>query len=98
MKQTGIIIDTPLSSTAAGGHPLICSYQASRRCYDEFHIADAGRPAELRTVRVDKVEILKRHVEDGIRQDLAALSSKPGPDRRRVCSVLCWETVVEFHT
>ena len=44
--------------------------QAIRRCYDDFYIADCGRPAELRTIRVEKAAVLKRHVEDGIRREL----------------------------
>ncbi len=43
--------------------------QAIRRCYDDFYIADCGRPAELRTIRVEKAAVLKRHVEDGVRRD-----------------------------
>eukprot|EP00903_Cladosiphon_okamuranus_P007797 g7546.t1 len=47
--------------------------QAIRRCYDSFHIADCGRPPELRTVRVEKAAVLKRHVEDGIRAVFSTL-------------------------
>ncbi|CAM9252372.1 unnamed protein product [Ectocarpus sp. 12 AP-2014] len=41
--------------------------QTIRKSYDDFHIADCGRPVELRTIRVEKAAVLKRHVEDGIR-------------------------------
>ncbi|CAM9243711.1 unnamed protein product [Ectocarpus sp. 4 AP-2014] len=42
--------------------------QAIRKSYDDFHIADCGRPVELRTIRVEKAAVLKRRVEDGIRR------------------------------
>ena len=71
MKSTCFSHDIRL---AADGHRLY--KQACRRCYDDFNIADAGRPAELRTIRVDKIGILRRRVEDGIRQGLAAACSK----------------------
>lgn len=48
--------------------PCLLDSQAIRRCYDDFHIADCGRPADLRTIRVEKSAVLKRHVEDGVRQ------------------------------
>lgn len=61
---------TGLLSVAARQRPLplpSVRCQAIRRCYDAFYIADCGRPPELRTIRVEKAAVLKRHVEDGVR-------------------------------
>lgn len=50
--------------------------QVTRRCYDDFYIADAGRPADLRTIRLDKAGVLRRHVENGVRAVYDALPSE----------------------
>lgn len=55
--------------------PCCVRPQAIRRGYDEFYIADCGRPPELRTIRVEKAVVLKRHVEGGIRREQTKIST-----------------------
>lgn len=57
-------LNVDLTHSGGGSFPY---FQAIRRCYHDFYIADTGRPVELRTIRVDKPKILKRYVEDGLR-------------------------------
>ena len=85
--------------------PIICAltvdghlFQACRRCYDHFHIADAGRPAQLRTIRVDKAAVLRRHVEGAIRRALVTLRTEKQPVWLRFCSVVSRERELGLNT
>lgn len=49
--------------------------QTTQRCYDDFNLADAGRPAELRTIRLDNAEVLRQHVEDALKAVYKAIPS-----------------------